>query len=80
MPIIERQLSRQLPIELGSLTLVDAQSQANIVTLVSAKKKNFNIDRLVDPVAVSFYDNIELKPLLESKISYRVISLEKMRT
>ncbi|NOH24434.1 type II secretion system pilot lipoprotein GspS-beta [Vibrio europaeus] len=70
-------ISSQLPIELGSLTLIDAQSEANIVTLAFAKKKNLNIDSLVDQVAVSFCDSIELRPLLESNISYRIITLDK---
>ncbi|NUW67126.1 type II secretion system pilot lipoprotein GspS-beta [Vibrio coralliilyticus] len=70
-------ISSQLPVELGSLTLVDAQSEANIVTLVFAKKKNLDMDSLVDQVTVSFCDNIELRTLLESRISYQVITLDK---
>ncbi|CAM3070123.1 type II secretion system pilot lipoprotein GspS-beta [Vibrio neptunius] len=70
-------ISSQLPIELGSLTLVEAQSEANIVTLIFAKRKKLNIDSLVDKVAVSFCNSIELRPLLESKISYKIMTLDK---
>ena len=67
-------ISSQLPQELGSITLVNAQSE---VTLVFVKKKTLNMDSLVGKVAVSFCDNIEIRPLLDSGISYRIITLGK---
>jgi len=68
-------ISSQLPQELGPITLVNAQSKDNSVTLVFVKKKTMNMDSLVEKVAVSFCDNIEIRPLLENGISYRIITL-----
>ncbi|MFA0003164.1 type II secretion system pilot lipoprotein GspS-beta [Vibrio splendidus] len=70
-------ISSQLPQELGSITLVNAQSEGDSVTLVFVKKKTLNMDRLVEKVAVIFCDSIEIRPLLESGISYRIITLGK---
>ncbi|MCK6264485.1 GspS/AspS pilotin family protein [Vibrio sp. ZSDE26] len=70
-------ISSQLPQELGPLTLVDAKSKSNIVTLVFVKKKTLNMDSLVEKIVVSFCGNIEIRPLLESGISYRIITLGK---
>jgi len=70
-------ISSQLPQELGSLILVDAKSEANIVTLVFVKKKTLDMNSLVEKVAISYCDNIEIRPLLESGISYRIITLGK---
>lgn len=47
-------ISNQLPQELGSIILVNAQSEGNSVTLGFVKKKTLNMDRLVEKVAVSF--------------------------
>ncbi|MEZ8822959.1 type II secretion system pilot lipoprotein GspS-beta [Vibrio amylolyticus] len=68
-------ISSQLPQELGSVTLVDAKSKANIVTLIFVKKKTLDMDSLIEQVAVSFCDNTEIRLLLESGISYRIITL-----
>ncbi|TKE84890.1 hypothetical protein FCV53_24925, partial [Vibrio sp. F12] len=50
-------ISSQLPQELGSITLVNTQSEGDSVTLVFVKKKTLNMDRLVEKVGVSFCDN-----------------------
>ncbi|MHA2940414.1 type II secretion system pilot lipoprotein GspS-beta [Vibrio sp. RC27] len=73
-------ISSQLPQDLGSITLVNAKSEGNSVTLVFVKKKALNMDSLVEKVAVSFCENIEIRPLLESGISYRIITLGKNKT
>ncbi|WP_394253024.1 type II secretion system pilot lipoprotein GspS-beta [Vibrio profundi] len=70
-------ISSELPQDLGPLTLVGAKSKANIVTLVLVKKKTVDMDRLVARVTVSFCENIEIRPLLEYGISYRIFTLGK---
>ncbi|MDC5852411.1 GspS/AspS pilotin family protein [Vibrio europaeus] len=70
-------ISSKLPQDLGSVTLVAAKSEANVVTLVFVKKQTLNMGSLVEKVAVSFCDNIEIRPLLDNGISYRIITLEK---
>ncbi len=52
-------ISSQLPQELGSITLVNAQSEGDSVTLVFVKKKTLNMDRLVEKVAVIFCDLLQ---------------------
>ncbi|MGR5389194.1 type II secretion system pilot lipoprotein GspS-beta [Vibrio sp. BS-M-Sm-2] len=70
-------ISSQLPQDLGPLTLVGAKSKANIVTIVFVKKKTVDMERLVARVTVSFCENIEIRPLLEYGISYRIFTLGK---
>ncbi|CAH7206849.1 Type II secretion system pilot lipoprotein GspS-beta [Vibrio crassostreae] len=70
-------ISNKLPQDLGSVTLVAAKSEANVVTLVFVKKQTLDMGSLVEKVAVSFCDNIEIRPLLDNGISYRIITLDK---
>ena len=70
-------ISSKLPQDLGSVTLVTAKSEANVITLVFVKKQTLDMGSLVEKVAVSFCDNIEISPLLDNGISYRVITLGK---
>lgn len=70
-------ISSKLPQDLGELTLVAAKSEANIVVLYFRKKKTLNMDSLVEKVTVRFCNNIEIRPLLESGIFYRIITLGK---
>ncbi|WP_394128511.1 type II secretion system pilot lipoprotein GspS-beta [Vibrio hepatarius] len=68
-------ISSQLPKRLGPLTLVSAMSDANAITLTLVRERSVDINSLIERVAVSFCDNIEIRPLLDSGISYRIITL-----
>ncbi|ANW26953.1 hypothetical protein BA953_22745 [Vibrio coralliilyticus] len=69
-------ISSLLPKTLGPLTLVSAISDANTITLTLVRGRSvMDINSLMERVVVSFCDNIEIRPLLESGISYRIITL-----
>lgn len=68
-------ISSQLPKRLGPLTLVSAKSDANAITLTLVRERSVDINSLIERVAVSFCDNMEIRPLLDSGISYRIITL-----
>ncbi|EGQ7984228.1 type II secretion system pilot lipoprotein GspS-beta [Vibrio vulnificus] len=68
-------ISSQLPKRLGPLTLVSAISDANAITLTLVRERSVDINSLIERVAVSFCDNIEIRPLLDMGISYRIITL-----
>lgn len=68
-------ISSQLPKRLGPLTLVSAISDANTITLTLVRERSVDINSLIERVAVSFCDNMEIRPLLDSGISYRIITL-----
>lgn len=70
-------ISSKLPLDLGSVTLVAANSEDNVVNLVFVKKQALDMGSLVENVAISFCDNIEIRPLLDNGISYRIITLGK---
>ena len=68
-------ISSQLPKRLGPLTLVSAISDANAITLTLVRERSVDINSLIERVAVSFCDNIEIRPLLDMGVSYRIITL-----
>lgn len=68
-------ISSQLPKRLGPLTLVSAISDANTITLTLVRERSVDINSLIERVAVSLCDNMEIRPLLDSGISYRIITL-----
>ncbi|ARC94512.1 hypothetical protein B6A42_23665 [Vibrio coralliilyticus] len=68
-------ISSQLPKRLGPLTLVSAESDANAIILTLVRERSVDINSLIERVAVSFCDNMEIRPLLDSGISYRIITL-----
>lgn len=68
-------ISSQLPKRLGPLTLVSAISDANAITLTLVRERSVDINSLIERVAVSFCDNIEIRSLLDMGVSYRIITL-----
>ncbi len=68
-------ISSQLPKRLGPLTLVSAMSDTNAITLTLVREHSVDIASLIERVAISFCNNMEIRPLLDSGISYRIVTL-----
>jgi|GEM_PF-1768224 len=68
-------ISSQLPKRLGPLTLVSAMSDANAITLTLVRERSVDIVSLIERVAISFCNNMEIRPLLDSGISYQIVTL-----
>jgi hypothetical protein len=68
-------ISSQLPKKLGPLTLVSAMSDANAITLTLVRERSVDIVSLIERVAISFCNNMEIRPLLDSGISYQIVTL-----
>jgi len=68
-------ISSQLPKKLGPLTLVSAMSDANAITLTLVRERSVDIVSLIERVAISFCNNMEIRPLLDSGMSYQIVTL-----
>ena len=69
-------ISSRLPLKIGALTLVQAKSDSNNISLIFTKNKFVDMDSLVEQVAIEFCDEDETKYLLERGVSYRIITLD----
>ncbi|EIA1590718.1 type II secretion system pilot lipoprotein GspS-beta [Vibrio parahaemolyticus] len=69
-------ISSRLPQKIGALTLVQAKSDSNNISLIFTKNKFVDMDSLVEQVAIEFCDEDETRYLLERGISYRIITLD----
>ncbi|WP_373415649.1 type II secretion system pilot lipoprotein GspS-beta [Vibrio parahaemolyticus] len=69
-------ISSRLPQKIGALTLVQAKSDTNNISLIFTKSKFVDMDSLVEQVAIDFCDEDETRYLLERGISYRIITLD----
>lgn len=57
-------ISSRLPQKIGALTLVQAKSDSNNISLIFTKNKFVDMDSLVEQVAIEFCDEDETRYLL----------------
>ncbi len=69
-------ISSRIPQKIGALTLVQAKSDVNNISLIFTKNKFVDMDSLVERVAIEFCEKEETRYLLKRGISYRIITLD----
>lgn len=75
-------ISSQLPLKVGPLTLVKAQSDGQYVTLYFNKEGILDMDNLIKRVALHFCGSLETRDLMNRGVSYRISTFDstKMET